>query len=142
MQPYLESLPNYIDGAPPRTPTNMDHGITSRPMKHHHEVSPRGSRIYVLTTYQSYSNKLVIFIMHINLMPNFKIKPHSYSMLNPFQLILPNPRIYNCISYQFHATLITYHLICFTYRDRTNTSTQFIIYKYSMHFTSLTLYIE
>jgi len=22
MQPYLESLPNYIDGAPPWTPTN------------------------------------------------------------------------------------------------------------------------
>jgi len=31
MQPYLESLPNYIDGKPPWTPTNRGHGITSRP---------------------------------------------------------------------------------------------------------------
>jgi len=29
MQPYLESLPNYIDGAPPWTPTNKGHEITS-----------------------------------------------------------------------------------------------------------------
>jgi len=28
MQPYLESLPNYTDGAPPWTPTNKGHGIT------------------------------------------------------------------------------------------------------------------
>ena len=32
-QPYLEFLPNYIDGAPPWTPTNRGHGITSRPLK-------------------------------------------------------------------------------------------------------------
>jgi len=43
MQPYLESLPNYIDGAPPWTPTNRGHGITSWPLKHPHEVSHRGS---------------------------------------------------------------------------------------------------
>jgi len=41
MQPYLESLPNYIDGAPPWTPTNMGHGITSRPLKHDPEIPPR-----------------------------------------------------------------------------------------------------
>ncbi|QCD97239.1 hypothetical protein DEO72_LG6g1949 [Vigna unguiculata] len=34
MQPYLESLPSYTDGAPPWTPTNRGHGITSRPLKH------------------------------------------------------------------------------------------------------------
>jgi len=39
--PYLESLPNYIDGAPPWTPTNRGHGITSRPLKHYPRVSPR-----------------------------------------------------------------------------------------------------
>jgi len=39
--PYLESLPNYIDGAPPWTPTNRDHGITSRPLKHDPEIPPR-----------------------------------------------------------------------------------------------------
>jgi len=49
MQPYIESLPNYIDGAPPWTPTNRGHGITSRPLKHDHEVSPRGLWNYALT---------------------------------------------------------------------------------------------
>ena len=39
--PYLESLPNYIDGAPPWTPTNRGHGITSRPLKHYPGISPR-----------------------------------------------------------------------------------------------------
>ena len=39
--PYLESLPSYIDGAPPWTPTNRDHGITSRPLKHDPEIPPR-----------------------------------------------------------------------------------------------------
>jgi len=33
MQPYLESLPSYTDGTPPRIPTNRGHGITSRPLK-------------------------------------------------------------------------------------------------------------
>ena len=69
MQPYLESLPNYIDGAPLWTPTNRGHGITSRPLKHDHELSPRGSWVYVLTTYQSYLINQVIFITHINLIP-------------------------------------------------------------------------
>jgi len=40
--PYLESLPSYIDGAPPWTPTNKGHEITSRPLKHDPEVPPRG----------------------------------------------------------------------------------------------------
>jgi len=31
MQPYLEPLLNYIDGAPPWTLTNSGYGITSRP---------------------------------------------------------------------------------------------------------------
>jgi len=39
--PYLESLPSYIDRAPPWTPTNRGHGITSRPLKHDPEVSPK-----------------------------------------------------------------------------------------------------
>ena len=39
--PYLEFLPNYIDGAPPWTPTNRGHGITSRPLKHYPGISPR-----------------------------------------------------------------------------------------------------
>jgi len=36
--PYLESLLSYTDGAPPWTPTNRGHGITSRPLKR----DPRG----------------------------------------------------------------------------------------------------
>ncbi|QCD99806.1 hypothetical protein DEO72_LG7g1092 [Vigna unguiculata] len=40
MQPYLESLPSYTDGAPLWTPTNKGHGITSRPLKR----NPGGSR--------------------------------------------------------------------------------------------------
>ena len=39
--PYLESLPSYIDGAPPWTPTNRGHGITSQPLKHDPEIPPR-----------------------------------------------------------------------------------------------------
>ncbi|QCE11160.1 hypothetical protein DEO72_LG10g2393 [Vigna unguiculata] len=34
MQPYLESIPSYTDGAPPWTPTNSGHRIMSRPLKH------------------------------------------------------------------------------------------------------------
>jgi len=41
MQPYLESLPDYIDGAPPWTLTNRGHGITSWPLKHDPEIPPR-----------------------------------------------------------------------------------------------------
>ena len=41
VMPSSESLPSYIDGAPPWTPTNRGHGITSRPLKHDLEVSPR-----------------------------------------------------------------------------------------------------
>jgi len=39
MQPYLESLPSYTDGAPPWTLTNRGHGITSRPLKYDPEKS-------------------------------------------------------------------------------------------------------
>ena len=35
--PYLESLLSYTDGAPPWTPTNKGHGITSRPLKRNPE---------------------------------------------------------------------------------------------------------
>jgi len=41
MQPYLESLPSYTNGAPPGTPTIRGLGITSRPLKHDPGISPR-----------------------------------------------------------------------------------------------------
>jgi len=91
--PYLESLPSYIDEAPPWTSTNRGHGITSRPLKHYHGVSPRGSWDYVLTTDQSYSINQVIFIMHINLMSTSITNPHSHHMWSPYQLILLKPWI-------------------------------------------------
>ena len=87
MQPYLESLPDHIDGAPPWTPTNRGHGITSRPLKHHQEVSPRDSWIYVLTTYHHIPNKQIILIMHLT--------PHA---------ILCNPS-----SFIFHVYFIPSH---------------------------------
>jgi len=37
----MQSLPNYIDEAPPWTPTSRSHGITSRPLKHYPEISPK-----------------------------------------------------------------------------------------------------
>jgi len=90
MQPYLESLPNYIDGAPPWTPTNRvmelrpDHWSTT--LKSHLEIS----MIYVLTTGQTHSIIQVIFIIHVNYMPTFITSPHLFSPLNPYPLILPN----------------------------------------------------
>jgi len=50
MQPYLESLLSYTDGAPPWVPTNRGHGITSRPLKHDPEKSHLETpRNYALT---------------------------------------------------------------------------------------------
>ena len=54
--PYLESLPSYIDGAPPWTPTNKGHGITSRPLKHDPETSPRDFKELRTDADQSYLN--------------------------------------------------------------------------------------
>jgi len=88
--PYLESLPNYIDGAPPWTPTNMGHGITSRPLKHDPEISPRDSKELCTHHILYIFKQTVIFIMLINLMPTFIIHHHTCSMLNPFQIIIPN----------------------------------------------------
>ena len=104
--PYLESLPSYIDGAPPWTPTNKDHGITSRgheimsrPLKHDPEISLRDSKELCTDTYQSYSINQERFIMHITLMPTFITKSsfifdvesipthHSQSMNIEFHLI-------------------------------------------------------
>ena len=71
MQPYLESLPNYIDGTPPWTLTNRGHGITSQPLKHYPEISPRDFKELRTDTDQTYSINQVIFIMHVTLTPTF-----------------------------------------------------------------------
>jgi len=97
--PYLESLPSYIDGAPPWTPTKRGHGITSLSLKHDPEISPRDSKELRTNTNQSYSINQERFIMHINLMPTFLTKSsfifdvesipthHSQSMNIEFHLI-------------------------------------------------------
>jgi len=104
--PYLESLPNYYDGAPPWTPTNMGHRITSRPLKHDPEIPPRDLRNYALTTDQSCSiNQVMFTIQNISCQPLQPILIHN-QMLNPYQLILPKQWIYICISYQYHVSLI------------------------------------
>jgi len=81
MQPYLVSLPNYTDGAPPWTPTNRGHGITSRHLKHDPEIPPRDFKELRADTYQIYSNNQLTIIKHSNLMSTIVIIPRSYPML-------------------------------------------------------------
>jgi len=90
MQPYLKSLPNYIDRAH-ELPLTGAMELRPDQLRHHHEVSPRGSWNYVLTTYDSYFTNQLILVMHISLMPTFITNPHSYSMWNPYQLIILKP---------------------------------------------------
>ena len=117
--PYLESLPCYIDGAPPWTPTNRGHEITSRPLKHDPEISPRDSKELCTNTNQLYSINQERFIMHITFMPTFITKSsfifdvesipthHSQSMNIEFHLI-PIPCHFD-----------TYHFIEITCQDFT-----------------------
>jgi len=78
MQPYLESLPDYIDGAPPWIPTNRSHGITSRPLKHDPEIPPRDLK-ELHTDHRPIMLNQSSNIYHAdNLMPTFINQPHSY----------------------------------------------------------------
>jgi len=54
--PYLESLPSYTDGAPPWTPTNRGHGITSRPLTGAMEFMPSTHNIPLYTCFSSYNS--------------------------------------------------------------------------------------
>jgi len=56
MQPYLESLPSYTDGALPWTPTNRGRGITSRPLKHDPETPPRDLKDLRTNTDKAYQS--------------------------------------------------------------------------------------
>jgi len=98
--PYLESLPSYIDGAPPWTPTNRGYGITSRSLKHDLEVSP-----YVLTTYQTYTNSQVIdtYIMHRNFIPTSVTNLHL-SHVESVPTRYYQPWVKCLFPYQYHAT--------------------------------------
>ena len=55
--------------------------ITSRPLKHDQEVSPRDLWIYVLTTYHIYSNNQIILIRHLNLMPTYEYRINNNSSI-------------------------------------------------------------
>jgi len=56
MQPYIESLPIYTDGAPPWTPTNRGHGIMFQPLKHNPETPPRDLKDLRTDTDQAYQS--------------------------------------------------------------------------------------
>jgi len=99
MQPYLESLPNYIDGAPPWTPTNKGHEITSWPLKHYLEISPRDFKELRTDTDQTYSINKVMHIIHITSCHPPSTHPHSFPNIQSYQLIFS-------ISYQYHVSLI------------------------------------
>ena len=76
--PYLESLPSYIDGAPPWTPTNRGHRITSRPLKHDPEISPKDFK-ELRTDHRPIMLNQSSNIYHThNLIPTFSTHPHSY----------------------------------------------------------------
>ena len=77
MQPYLESLPDYIDGAPPWTPTNMGHGITSRPLKHDPEIPPRDLKELRINHRPIMLNQSCNIYHADNLMPTFINHLHS-----------------------------------------------------------------
>jgi len=75
--PYLESLPNYIDGAPHWTPTNRGHGITSRPLKHDLEIPPRDFK-ELCTDHRPIMFNQSSNVYHTQyLMPIFKTYSHS-----------------------------------------------------------------
>jgi len=79
MQPYLESLPSYTDGAPPWAPTNMGHVITSRPLKHYPEKSHLETpRNYALTRTISKINQQRNTHHAYNLRSTFINHSHSY----------------------------------------------------------------
>ena len=96
--PYLESLPSYIDGAPPWTPTNRGHGITSRPLKHDPEVSPRNSKELHTDLYQIYSYNQVTVIIHSNLGSTSVAKFSFVFHIVPYHLI-----------HQFHEYRVSSH---------------------------------
>ena len=94
----MQSLPSYIDGAPPWTPTNRGYGITSRPLKHDPEVSPRDSKELRTDSYQIYSYNQVTVIMYSSL-GSISITKFSFVFhVVPYHLI-----------HQFHEYRVSSH---------------------------------
>jgi len=91
--PYLESLPNYINWAPPWTPTNRGHGITSRPLKHDPETPPRDFK-ELPTNHGPIIIKQVIFNMHMYISHANFYNPSSFVFhVESISFILPKPRM-------------------------------------------------
>ena len=90
---YLESLPNYIDGAPPWTPTNRGHGITSRPLNHDPETPPRDFK-ELRTQHGPIIIKQIIFSMHTCISHANLYNPFSFVFhIESIPFILPKPRM-------------------------------------------------
>jgi len=107
MQPYLESLLDHIDGAPPWTPTNRGHGITSRPLKRDPETSPRDF-MELRTDQGPIIIKQVIFNVHMYIFHANLYNPSSFVFhVESIPFILPKPRTNKCISYRPHAIFIS-----------------------------------
>jgi len=106
--PYLESLPSYIDGAPPWTPTNRDHGITSRPLKHDPKVPPRDFKELRTDSIPIiYTNSQAI--IHTScleiLIPTSVTNPHL-SQVESMPTRYSQPYIKYFLSHQYHVILI------------------------------------
>ena len=83
----MQSLPNYIDGAPPWTPTNRGQGITSLSLKRDPETPPRDFK--KLRT----DHGPIIFKQSCNIY-------HAYKS---------HVNLYNPSSYMFHVESIPNH---------------------------------
>ena len=127
--PYLESLPSYIVGAPPWTPTNRGHGITSRPLKHDPGISHRDFKELhtnhkpniikqLINNYRAYihtyMSTLITNLFHIPGQTN-TISSCSIHELESWSISLPchfrnqpfhtnfMPRIYSSLSFRTHT---------------------------------------
>ena len=91
MQPYLESLPDHIDVAPPWTPTNRGYEITSRPLKHDLEISPRDSK-GLRTDHRPIINQQQENTYHAyNFIPTSENQSSFVSHVESIPLVIPNP---------------------------------------------------
>jgi len=92
MQPYIESLPDYIDGALPWHP--LTRAMELRP--HHWSTTLKYHQ--GITHWPRTNHAQSIKYTH-NLMPTTFNHPHSYPNIESYQLIL-------CISHQYHVSLM------------------------------------
>ena len=111
MQPYLESLPSYTDGAPPWTPTGTmglrpDHWSTTL------GISPRDPKDLRTDTDQTFlinqtdSACIHTIYIYIYILYNFSLSASFVFSTKPCQLVILEPRIWSFVSYHYHVTLV------------------------------------